>query len=334
MERMTGYAIDERSGTVLFDYVHPDDVAKCRNYYGELFKKPGVPVFQQYRICHKHGGYIWIEGTATNFLNDDSVKAVVFNYRDVTERKKNEHERELLIQELTRHNKDLRQFSYITSHNLRAPLSNLLGLLELLKFTKIEDQSLREIMHGFDVSTNSLNDTINDLLSILFIKENTAVELEEIPVAPLFNKLLGQVSTLIEEVKPDLDIKLDPDKALVFNKSYLESIFLNLLTNAIKYRSDSRRLRITVRLIDTDDKTIITFQDNGIGIDMEKCRAKVFGLYQRFHNHPDSKGLGLYLVKTQVEAFGGTIDIDSEVDAGTIFTLTFNKLYAEQSFFH
>ena len=82
-----------------------------------------------------------------------------------------------------------------------------------------------------------------------------------------------------------------------------------------------------------ESKTVVTFQDNGIGIDLEKCRSKVFGLYQRFHNYPDSKGLGLYLVKSQIEALGGNIEIESVVDTGTTFTLTFNKLYAEQNFF-
>jgi PAS domain S-box-containing protein len=334
VERMTGFSLREKTRTRMFDHVHPDDVLSCRNYYGDLIRNPGVPMFQQYRIMKKDGTYIWIEGTATNFLNDDGVRAIIFNYRDITDRKRHEQERELLIQELTRHNKDLRQFSYITSHNLRAPLSNLLGLLELIKFTKIEDQSLNEIIRGFDISTNSLNDTINDLLDILYIKENTSVELEEVPVGQLFDKLLGQISTNIDEVKPVLDIDLGNDITIVFSKAYLESIFLNLLTNAIKYRSPDRRLKITVRLTEHHDKTIITFRDNGIGIDLERCRTKVFGLYQRFHNHPDSKGLGLYLVKTQVEAFGGKIDIDSAVDEGTVFTLTFNKIYAEQSFIH
>ena len=83
---------------------------------------------------------------------------------------------------------------------------------------------------------------------------------------------------------------------------------------------------------ESENKTIITFQDNGIGLDLEKCGSKVFGLYQRFHNHPDSKGLGLYLVKSQMEALGGNIEIESVVDEGTRFTLTFNKLYDQNLF--
>jgi signal transduction histidine kinase len=100
---------------------------------------------------------------------------------------------------------------------------------------------------------------------------------------------------------------------------------LNLLTNAIKYKSENRKLKITINANEVDDTVYLIFKDNGIGIDLERNRDKVFGLYQRFHNYPDSKGLGLYLVKSQVETMGGTISIESEVNKGTTFTLTFKN---------
>lgn len=333
VERVTGYLLNERAGRLLFMDVHPDDVEKCEKLYDELVKNPGIPIYQQYRICHKNGKHIWVEGTATNLICDGSVKAMVFNYRDITERKHHEQERELLIHELTKHNKSLRQFSYITSHNLRAPLANMLGLLGLINLNSIEDPSLKEILEGFNVSTNSLNDTINDLLKILFIKENTAIEQEEVHLYSLFQKVTSQVSTLLEEVDPEIELNFQQDCAINFNRAYLESIFLNLLTNAIKYRSANRKLRLTVKMREYDTKSVLSFQDNGIGLDLEKCRSKVFGLYQRFHNNLDSKGLGLCMVKSQMEALGGTIDIESTVDAGTKFILTFNKPYADKTLF-
>lgn len=334
VERMTGYSAMEKAATLLFDHIFPDDLEKCRKLYDDLAAFPGKPIFQQFRIRHKNGEYIWVEGTATNLLCDQSVKAIIFNYRDITERKKHEHERELLILELTKHNKDLRQFSYITSHNLRAPVSNLLGLLSLLKYTPVEDPSLKEILDGFQISTNALNDTINDLLSVLYIKENTPMEMEDISVPDMVNKVFMQVSNLIEEIKPEVSFEVKANSVIYFNRTYFESIFLNLLTNALKYRSDKRRLKITIKLQEFEDKTIVTFEDNGIGFDLATVKPKIFGLYQRFHNHPDSKGLGLYLVKTHMEALGGSIDLESAVDAGTKFILTFNKIYAEQGSLH
>ncbi|MBC7915360.1 MAG: PAS domain S-box protein [Pyrinomonadaceae bacterium] len=331
VERMSGFSMEEKQGSRFLDHIHPDEVEKCEKLYDELLLQPGKPIFRQFRMLHKRGEYIWVEGTITNLLDDKSVRATIFNYRDITERKQHEQERELLIQELTRHNKDLRQFSYITSHNLRAPVSNLLGLLGLLKYTPVEDPSLKEIIHGFSLSTNSLNDTINDLLKILYIKENKSMELEDIDLNVLVKKIFGQVANLIEEVEPEISVAIKPQSVIHFNRTYLESIFLNLLTNAIKYRSDKRKLNLHITFEDFDDKSIVVFQDNGIGLDLETCKTKVFGLYQRFHNHPDSKGLGLYLVKTHMETLGGNIEIESRVDVGTKFVLTFNKLYAEQS---
>lgn len=109
------------------------------------------------------------------------------------------------------------------------------------------------------------------------------------------------------------------------NKAYLESIILNLITNSLKFKSENRKLEINITASKIGSSVIIIFSDNGIGIDLKRNRDKVFGLYQKFHKYPDSKGLGLYLVKSQVETMGGTINIDSEVNKGTTFTLTFKS---------
>ena len=137
--------------------------------------------------------------------------------------------------------------------------------------------------------------------------------------------MFNQLSFLISLHKPILKIELDDISILNMNKSYLESIFLNLLTNSIKYKSPDKQLKITITSKTINDKVILYFKDNGIGIDLDRNKHKIFGLYQRFHNHPDSKGLGLYLVKSQVETMGGTIEVSSKVGKGTTFTITFNN---------
>ena len=148
---------------------------------------------------------------------------------------------------------------------------------------------------------------------------------EKVSLKEVFENVVNQVSFQIELHKPSLRICLDKVPLLDTNKAYIESILLNLLTNSIKYKSENRKLKITVIGEQIDDKIYLTFEDNGIGIDLERNKDKVFGLYQRFHNYADSKGLGLYLVKSQVESMGGTISIESEVNKGTLFTLTFKN---------
>jgi PAS domain S-box-containing protein len=259
------------------------------------------------------------------YNSDGELSHWVSIQRDITEEKKQEVEKEQLIRELTQNNKDLQQFSYITSHNLRAPLSNLTGLLNLIDDIPIEDPELKEILDGFNKSTHLLNETINDLVKVIIIKDNPSIEKEELMLNDIFEDVFSQLSFLIGLHKPIIKFNFDEVSFLNTNKSYLESILLNLLTNAIKYKSPTRKLKINITANQMEDCVVLIFNDNGIGIDLERNRDKIFGLYQRFHDYPDSKGLGLYLVKSQVETMGGTIGIESKVNIGTTFKLTFKN---------
>ncbi len=288
---------------------------------------------QEYKECFietifykKNGSEFWINFSMIPVTDKEGEHSHwVSIQRDVTQEKEKEKEREQLIRELTQNNKDLKQFSYITSHNLRAPLSNLTGLLNLIDDINIEDPELKEIINGFSKSTHLLNETINDLVKVIIIKDNPSIQKEKVLIKEVFENVFNQLSFLISVHKPILKIDLEDVTILEINKSYLESIFLNLLTNAIKYRAPIRQLKVTISTKVVDDDLIITFKDNGIGIDLEKNKDKIFGLYQRFHNYPDSKGLGLYLVKSQVESMGGTISVNSTVGKGTTFTITFKN---------
>ena len=286
---------------------------------------------QEYRECFvetisykKSGEEFWINFSMIPVTDKEGEHSHWISIqRDVTVEKEREKEREQLIRELTQNNKDLKQFSYITSHNLRAPLSNLTGLLNLIEEIPIEDSELKEIINGFSKSTHLLNDTINDLVKVIIIKDNPSIQKEKLLIKDVFENVFNQLSFLISSNKPILKIDLEVETIFNINKSYLESIFLNLLTNAINYREPSRQLRITIATKVEDNNLFIIFKDNGIGIDLEKNNDKIFGLYQRFHNYPESKGLGLYLVKSQVESMGGTISVDSNVGKGTTFTIVF-----------
>ena len=260
------------------------------------------------------------------YNSDNELSHWISIQRDITEEKKQEKEKEQLIRELTQNNKDLKQFSYITSHNLRAPLSNLTGLLNLIEDIPIENQELKEILSGFNKSTHLLNDTINDLVKVIIIKDNPSIKKEAVLIKEIFENVFSQLNFQIELYRPIIKLDFEKVSIININKAYLESIVLNLLTNSIKYKSENRKLKITITTDQIDDTVVLTFKDNGIGIDLVRNKDKVFGLYQRFHNYPDSKGLGLYLVKSQVETMDGTIDIESEVNKGTTFTLTFKNI--------
>ncbi len=241
--------------------------------------------------------------------------------KDVTKKKLEDVEKEKLIAELTQNNKDLKQFTYITSHNLRAPLSNLTAALNIIDDIPITDAILSTLLKGIRISTSNLNQTIEDLIKILIIRDSPALEQSELILKHIFDTVCSQIQNIIDGSGAEIKTSFEEVTTLTFNRSYLESIFLNLLTNAIKYRSPKRKLKIYIHSSIQFGFYKISFSDNGLGIDLAKHKDKVFGLYQRFHNLPDSKGLGLYLVKTQIESLGGMIEVESEVDVGSKFTL-------------
>lgn len=322
---MTGYKSSEVIGKTPIVFMGRKSV---KNDIGNLSKAlKGREEFKFETLNHtKTGEEYWVNFSMIPITNQEGEHSHWISIqRDITEEKKQEKEKEQLIRELTQNNKDLKQFSYITSHNLRAPLSNLTGLLNLMHEIPVENDELREIINGFSTSTNLLNETINDLVKVVIIKDNPSINKEEVLIKDVFENVFNQLSYLISLHKPILKIELEKVTILNINKAYLESILLNLFTNAIKYRSPKRTLRIFVSSKEIGDQILLVFKDNGIGIDLERNGDKIFGLYQRFHNYSDSKGLGLYLVKSQVESMGGTISVESEVDKGTTFTITFKK---------
>lgn len=326
---MTGYPIDEIIGkaTSIFRGLNSDK-QEYKKLITSLKKKQECLI--ETISYKKNKEEYWVSFSMIPIFNSKKeLSHWISIQRDISEEKKQEKEKEKeqLIRELTQNYKDLKQFSYITSHNLRAPLSNLIGLLNLIEDIPIENQELKEILDGFHKSTHLLNDTINDLVKVIIIKDNPSIQKETIALNEIYENVFNQLRFQVELHKPIIMLNFDQVFALNTNKAYLESIFMNLLTNALKYKSETRKLKITITASETDDTVYLIFKDNGIGIDLERNRDKVFGLYQRFHNYPDSKRLGLYLVKSQVETMGGTINITSEVNRGTTFNLTFkNKL--------
>ncbi|MHB8209398.1 sensor histidine kinase [Mucilaginibacter sp.] len=245
--------------------------------------------------------------------------------KDITARKKHEMENERLIKDLTGKIKDLRQFTYITSHNLRSPLTNLLGLVSLTEGIEIEDETLRTIHASFKTTAESLIETVDDLMEILDTKEDQDIKIEEIVVSDVLNYIQDQLISLTHDTRPIIICDFEEAPVINFHKVYFDSIISNLFTNAIKYRSPVRRLHINVATCIVDNQVVLTFEDNGIGLDVERHKNRIFGFYQKFHDNPDSKGLGLYLVKSQMEKLGGTVAIESKLNEGTKLILTFTR---------
>jgi len=234
-----------------------------------------------------------------------------------------EAERTKMLADIVQRNKDLEQFSYIISHNLRAPVANISGLTELLQMRGIDRYDEKNFMHDLSMSVKKLDDVIMDLNYILQLKNNEDKKKEQVK----FSDLLKDIKLSLSDLINSNDVEIRSDFSVVDEiptlKSYLHSIFMNLITNSVKYRRPEMRPVIEVTSRKQGDKIQLYFKDNGLGIDLGKRGDQVFGLYKRFHNHVEGKGMGLFMVKRQVESMGGKISIVSEVNKGTEFRIEF-----------
>jgi signal transduction histidine kinase len=256
-----------------------------------------------------------------NMIKNSDISALAANFREYIARNKTEEERDQLIEDLTSRNQDLSQFAYITSHNLRAPLSNLIGLIDILNYDLLDEYN-KKIVDMFRDSADKLNETIYDLTQMLSLKTNKNIKIENVSVSRIFKKVCNsftkQIHTMGIYIHTDFQCELIP-----FNKSYLESILMNLMSNSVKYCSENRSLRIeTATRLDEEGNIILTFKDNGMGIDLLKHKDRIFGLNERFHSHVNGSGVGLFITKTQITSLGGEIAVESEVDKGSKFTIT------------
>ncbi len=228
-------------------------------------------------------------------------------------------------QELIRHNNELQQFSFTISHNLRGPVASLTGLINLIDKEPLTRENI-EILRHIVASVASLDSTIKDLGNIIDIRNDISRIKQKL-------NLIGEIQIACNLLKKEIN---DNNVQITTNfeeythiysvRPMLQSIFYNLLSNAIKYRSSERKPEVHVASKAMKNTIEIIFTDNGVGFSLEAFKDKVFGLYKRFHTHTEGKGLGLFLVKLQVEALDGKVAVASEVNVGSSFTLTFPKL--------
>ncbi|HEX5171828.1 MAG TPA: tetratricopeptide repeat-containing sensor histidine kinase, partial [Cyclobacteriaceae bacterium] len=221
--------------------------------------------------------------------------------------------------ELIRQNNQLEQYGYITAHNLRSPVARIMGLTSLLNIGAFDPVTDAHIIEKLRFTAAELDTIIHDMNAILDIKNGIENSYEPV----YFNERLEKIKSILKESIAAAQASIESDfsavKSCLSVPAYIESIFYNLISNAIKYRSPDRKPEIKIKSGIRADKLELTISDNGMGIDLSLLKDKIFNLYQRFHAHIEGKGMGLFLVKTQVEALNGTIEIESTVNRGTTF---------------
>lgn len=226
--------------------------------------------------------------------------------------------------ELVRHNNELTQFSYAVSHNLRGPIARLLGLANILHVEKsvAESEDFPIIVKHIQQSAKDLDEIIKDLGQIVDIRNNVMQRTELIRWETEWQKTRGLLNLPDDFINKHITIDFNSDFVHGV-RMMVGSILYNLVSNAIKYQSPERTLQIEIRTYSKNGHCILEVEDNGLGIDLDAFGGDVFKMYKRFHMHKDGKGIGLYLVKTQVEALNGSIELRSKPNEGSVFKVRF-----------
>lgn len=243
---------------------------------------------------------------------------------EVVQRRQNEAALEKVSKELQASNNELQQFAYLTSHNLRAPATNISTLLRLFKKEDLSSKNADYFQKLAHTSAN-LNEMLDDLNLILSVRKEEPQDMEPLAFEDILQKVKQSISENIEE--QGLIINTDFSKAptVMGTAKILHNTVLNLLTNAIKYKKPKTIPEVYMRTDETKEYIILSVSDKGIGIDLQKYGSKMFHLYQKFNHNVDGKGLGLYLIKTQLEKMDGKIIVESEEGKGATFKVYFRK---------
>jgi len=226
--------------------------------------------------------------------------------------------------ELIEQNSRLEQFAYIISHNMRAPMARLIGLSSLFQ-RATSDEEKSEIVSLMIKSTADFDNVIKDLSQILSIQKLNTEVYSAIVVEDIVKKVIEMLEPDIKATNAKITYDFSKAPTLYSLSQYIESIFFNLISNALKYRHPDRSPVVTIKSRSSNNIFQLTISDNGLGFNLDRYKDSVFNLYKRFHFHVEGKGLGLYLVRTQVEALGGRIKLESKPDAGSVFKIEFKE---------
>jgi PAS domain S-box-containing protein len=254
--------------------------------------------------------------------NDDGVPSEILCIgHDITSLILRQEELETLVGITADQNKRLVNFTYIVSHNIRSHVANIIGIVNVNKFDEeMNDQAALDMI---ETTANSLDETIHNLNEIIGIQTNINLPVKEINIHYEITRIAESILVLIKNAGTKIDFLFDTGEQLLTNAAYFESILLNLITNSLRYKTPDLDLQLAIDVYQEGEYKILSFTDNGIGIDLERYGDQLFGMYNTFNGNQDAKGMGLFIIKTQVEAMRGKIAVSSRLGAGTTFKIYF-----------
>lgn len=317
---LLGYTREELLGTDISTYAHPRDKEICSPLILELLEGKREKFEIEKRYITKKGDVIWVYIGMSLILDQNNAPLqYIIQYTDITIQKQAEERVDKLLKVTNERNVRLVNFAHIVSHNLRSHSSNLSMLLDLIQI-QIPNATENDFFPLLKNSVDNLQETIGHLNEVAVMSTKTIENLESLNLLDYIKKALNGVNALALESNCKTILEVDKNIKVMALPAYLDSLLHNFITNAIKYKSPSRNPEIKFTAQIKNDFVALNIQDNGLGIDLNLHRDKVFGMYKTFHEHDEARGIGLFITKNQIEAMGGKVDVISAVDAGSTFT--------------
>ena len=306
--------------------VHPDDF----DHYQEALQQHiagNTPYYENVkRVLNKYGEYRWIRSKGEIIERDElgAPVRIIGVHSDVTLEKEKEKAMQHQMEIISKQNNRLLNFAHIVSHNLRSHTGNFKMLINIIDET--QDPTQKDECFGYlKATSNALSETIDHLKELVDIQSTIIHKKENLNLNDFLNQTFEVLSNEIKDHKVNIVNLIDRKETVQFNPAYLESLFLNFTTNAIKYSHPDRTPEIRYSLVKEMGKMMLVIQDNGLGINLNKHGEKLFGMYKTFHQHPNARGIGLFMTKSQIESMGGTIEVESQVNVGTTFKINFSN---------
>ncbi len=305
------------------DVTHRDDIEKDLSYFNKILNGDIDNYKVRKRYFHKEGSIIWGHLTVS-VVRDDKGKPDYFISQiiDITASTNNAKQRRALEKIVAKKNLTLKDFAQIASHDIRTHVGNFESLTGFLAedFPEIKDN---ETFLMLNESLGNLKETLLHLEEIRVTNSIESLSLKSISLMEYVNSAIYNVMGIARKHDVNIINTIKDDVSVLAIVAYMDSVVLNFLTNAIKYRSEDRFSTIKLSSETKGDFLILKIEDNGIGIDLEKNGHRLFDLNAKFTEREDSRGMGLFITKNHIDSMGGKVEVESELGKGSCFSVYF-----------
>lgn len=331
-----GYPKNELLGKKLIDLQYKVDQEPSIRFGGNKIPTQKLTVERTFK--RKDGSVFFADITPCMYIIEDRP-VVHVHIQNITERKQAEEKMqklntaleeevskaELNAKQIETKNRELEELAYVAAHDLKAPITNLNVLIEMINTQSIRGDKDIELFNKLKNNIEQVYKKVFALNDVINFKTTLNDQKKHLEFEKVFDEVKQSIPDRLKSTNANIDVDFSECSEIEYPPLHLISILQNLISNSMKFKSPDRLLKIEVKTIKRNESVHLLIKDNGLGFDAEKHGEKVFGLFKRLHTHEEGVGVGLYIVKSIVETHGGKIEVKSKPNEGALFTINLNN---------